>query len=423
LLWISGRTDVLAALGYGTAVLCHLHSRPLRPRSTIWLGLCVLGFLLALAAKEMALTLPAVLLLHGGLFPAGESRLARLLPPALCAGIAVAYLLARTAFLGGFQPPPHPFAHGPGDPDMLQRLLSAPILYLADLVLFVPPDPVVTYPFWVRNPVLFLALAAVTAWTLVQSVRSVPDRRVWLYALGWTALTLLPVLLVSAAEHFLYLPSIGYCLLIGAKLRRPPGPLSSAERRGLWAVGLLVLAVTLAKTLAFGSLAARSRQSIDDTLAAVDDAPQASIVLVADLPAVSALGFAHALRLERPERGLHVEILSVAPHFLGLAGDFRSRIQRTSARTLLLDSSGYLGSYIELAFLGRQPVPQPGQTFARTAYEVRGVETLEVRLHRPLQTLLLHGRGFRLLPLRSSSDLAPEAPSPPALPPPGPGPA
>ena len=41
-----------------------------------------------------------------------------------------------------------PFALGPGDADMHQPLASALILYPADLILFIPPDPVVTFSFW-----------------------------------------------------------------------------------------------------------------------------------------------------------------------------------------------------------------------------------------------------------------------------------
>src|SRR5207248_3194514 len=80
-----------------------------------------------------------------------------------------------------------------------------------------------------------------------------------------------------------YLPSFGYCLLVGAKLAPSDVPASARSRAPLVALGVLIAAVALARTLAFGTLAHAARQSVDDALAAWDAMPRAAEVLVVDL--------------------------------------------------------------------------------------------------------------------------------------------
>ena len=404
--WVSGRTDLLGAVFFAAALLCLAPPSRRAPAGAFTL-LCGAGLaFLALLAKEMAVTLPAVVLLAGLCVrsPAPVSR--RLLPAGIAAAVTLGYLLLRLAVLGGFQAPPHPFAHAPGDPDFLQHLLLSPILYAADLVLFVPPDPVVTYPFWLGHPVLLGALALLTGLTLAGSIRAVPDARVRLIALGWTVVTLLPVLPVSVGERFVYLPSMGYCLLVAGRLPRTTAELGRQERRGVLGVGLLVLVVALVKALVFSALAGHSRQAIDDALAAIDRAPLRSIVLVADLPAASALAFPHALRLERPDRHLDIEVLSLAPDFLADTDGQATAIVRQADGSLVLRApgDGFFGSYIEQAYLAQRPPFREGDSIQTPRISVsilktKGSRVLEfqVRLQRPAeQVLLLQGHGFRL---------------------------
>jgi hypothetical protein len=404
--WVSGRTDLLVGLLYGASALCLLPDRIRRPPGPARLGLGTALFLAALLAKEMAVTLPVVVLLASLLLSCEARLVRRLAAPAVCAAVAGLYFAARWYLLGGLQPPPHPFAHSPGDPDFLPQMVLAPLLYLADLVLFVPPDPVVTAPFWLSHPVLLSVLAGVSLLALAGSIRAVQDRSTRLFALGWTALTLLPVLPVSVGERFLYLPSMGYCLLIGAKLPRVSQQLDRAARRGAASVALVVLLVALAKALVFSSLATHSRRAIDDALAEIDRDPSASLVLVADLPAASALAFPHALRLERPDRHLEVEVLSISSQFLGGSETPPARIEQPMPDRLLIRAAGdgYLGSYIERAYLGQRPFPRVGEQFDRPSLSVRVLEmegprlrAFEVRLLRPpREVLLLQGSGFGL---------------------------
>ncbi len=408
--WISARSDLLAGLLYVACFLAHVKSRPLRPGSYPLVGLLLLLFALALLAKEMAITLPAVLLLYNLLEPGGEGLRRRLLVPGLAAGVALLYLGLRTTLVGQIAIPPHPFAHGPGDPDMLQHLASALILYMADLTLFVPPDPVVTFPFWAQHPVLLLALFVLSGAVLVFLFRASRSRSVRVFALGWIGFGLSPILLLSVGERFLYLPSVGYCLLIGSMAPRSWEEITSFQKRFLQVAAALVFCVALGKTLVYSTLAATSRQCIDDALVALDSNPAASELLVVDLPAVSALGFPHAIRLERPERQVEVDVLSIAPQFLWGPARARSEVNIPEKGRLLLlrEDPPYLASYIERAYLGERTPFYAGEIVDRGRFTIRilqadenRLEAFEVRFRdpEPRTRVILQGEGFHLRPL------------------------
>jgi hypothetical protein len=409
--WISGRTDVVAGCFGAAALLCHLEARAGK-RRLLFRVACLLCFLLSLAAKEMALTLPAILLLYDFFFPPKEPGLGpRLTMPAALAGTALVYLVLRGLLLGGYHTPPHPFAHAPGDPDMLPRVLSALPIYLGDLLLFVPADPVVTYPFWMRHPVLFGLFCALSLSTLRSSLyhSRAGQARAARFGLCFTLVSLLPVLPVTVGERFLYLPSLGYVLLIGAKLPELGAALSSRVALGNAGVALLTLVVSMGKSANFSWLAKRSRQSIDEALQIVDETPRARRVLAFDLPQASALAFTHALRLSRPERGLDAEIVSVAPYFLSASSEFQSTITRNGDEVVVrATGTPYLGTYVEQAYLGQRAPLSAGELIERPGYTVRVLET-EGRSLRAFSVklqpgsapdfLLLRGDGFHLRPL------------------------
>ena len=113
-----------------------------------------------------------------------------------------------------------------------------------------------------------------------------------------------------------------------------------------------ILFFCLGKTLVFGAFTGQSRHAVDQALRALDRAPESTSLLVVDLPAASALAFPHAVRLERPEREMRVEILSLSPHFLLPDEGFRSEVTLGDDR-LVVRALGtpYLTSYIERAYL------------------------------------------------------------------------
>jgi protein O-mannosyl-transferase len=404
-LWVSARADLLCALFYLGAFLCHLRSRLESERRYGWWAAAGICLALSLMAKEMAVTFPLVVLLEVLAYSRGEPRRRRAWPPTLAAAIVAAYLAWRWSAVGPLGLPPRPFAVVPGEPGFATHVFVAVLQYLGDLVLFVPADPVVTLPFWQGHPAALALMATVAAAILLSSLRAVRDGRLRVLAAGMSAIALLPMLPLTVGEHFLYLPSFGYCLLIGAKLPEEGAARPGRGRTRLAMLGLLVGAVALARTLAFGALTRASRQAIDDTLAAWDAAPAATTLLVLDLPGPAALGFAHALRLERPGRPVQVEILTLSPQVLPAAPPTTSEADWQGADRLVVRRAGPLpASYIERAFAGERGPFAAGEHVdrGRLSVTVRVVrdgwpQSLEVSLAAPAEpVLLLRAEGFRL---------------------------
>jgi hypothetical protein len=403
-LWVSGRTDLLAGSASAAAFLLYVSSRRNPRHRDAFLAGSLLALAVALLAKEVAVCVPLLMLLYALWAPGEEPGWPRLKGPLLAGVVVALYLGLRRTALGGFALPPHPFVHGPGDPDALAHALTAPLLYLADLVLFVPPDPVVMLPWWRAHLLAFGALAVVSVLVLAGSVRRVREAWVRAFALAWVGLALLPSAPASVGERFLYLPSIGYCLLVGAGVARLLERDAAGARRTLLATGAVVATVALARTFVFGVLAGRSQQVVDDAVTALRAAPERSLALVVDLPAGAALGFAHALRLQAAAQ-LQVEVLSLTPGFFPRDGSPSSTVDLTAEGLALSRRVPYLDNYIERAYRGGRPPLLPGEVVVRPGLSVlvreadtAGVTAFEVKVRpeaRP-RSLLLRGHGLRL---------------------------
>ncbi len=430
ILWVSGRTDLIAGLLFAAAFAAYLASTNRWPAANsgqeshggnpVLQAASLFFFATSLLAKEMAITFPAIVLLYNLYYRRAEPLGRKLAFPVAAGIVGMVYIGLRIAFFGGFHPPPHPFAHGFGDPDMLQNIGMGFFLYLADLVLFIPPDPVVTLPFWLRYWPLFGILSIVTVAVLFSTYRDAKEKQARQFGLLWMLVSLLPVLMVSVGERFLYLPSMGYCLLVGAKLlpKKSEG-YSGSEWREMGVVFLIVLAVALGKNLVFQGIAQKSRLAIDDAVAALEANPEARSLFVADLPAASALAFPHAVRLAFPRRGLNVEVLSIAPQFLWSSSSFKSKVSWSHRGKLLFEATGddaYLESYIERAYTGERPPLQEGERLQTPHYQVEILKLPEGRLRAFAvefgkevlpNAVFLRGEGFRLreLGLPEADDL------------------
>jgi len=421
--WISGRTDVLAGVLYLAAFLAYLAQRATRGatgRRALLLVTTLILFALALFAKEMAATLPLVMLGDALLRPHGEPLAQRLAAPALAGIVAAAYVALRVAVLGGFHPPPTPFAYHLGDPGLAWHLATAPLLYLADFVLFVPADPMATEPFWRAHPVLLVLFAAVVLRTFWTTLQRASDRTTAAWALGWMGVTILPVMMLTIGEHFLYLPSAGYCLLVGSQLPADPTKLAGKDRRGLAIVAALVMVVCLVRTTLFTNLARESSRTIAAAAAALQATPNARRLLVADLPVAAALAFPHAVRLALPGRDVDVQILSLLSHVMPGPSDYSSVDFAGHSRLRLHRAEGFLGSYLERALGGPNLQFQVGQTIPRDGYEVTildapggRVDTFGVRIADPGKTLLLRGTQSGLALLSPHTHEPISAPTPP----------
>ncbi|MEN8148499.1 MAG: hypothetical protein ABFS86_01680, partial [Planctomycetota bacterium] len=230
--WIVGRGDLLAAVLGFAAIHLHLSGRR-RP----WLhGLAVLAWLLALFGKLAAAPVPLLILLIEWRFH--ERRPRRWLEPATVgrygayAIAALVYLSVRADAMGSV------FPSGPGvtwkEPQVFASVVVAGALSFRMLwTAFLPAglcadysaDPVFDSGNLVpiaADPLVFLAAAAVPV-IVVAAVLA--GRRAPLLSVGllWFFLALIPVaqaIRIGAvmADRFLYLPSAGIALLLGAGL-------------------------------------------------------------------------------------------------------------------------------------------------------------------------------------------------------------
>ncbi len=393
--WISGRTDVLAALFYMAALALYLESRA-RPGARAALAiLSVLAFLVALTAKEMAITFPIVVFAHGLLRPEGEPPARRLMVPVLATVGGGLYIVLRATVLGGLHPPPAPFAFHFGDPGLVWHLVTAPLLYLGDFTMFVPTDPVITVPFWKSHAALLLVFVGVVLFTLTRTVRQARDRMTAAWGLGWMGITLLPVAMLPLGEHFLYLPSLGYCVLVGSQLPSWSA-IDARGRRSLAVVASVVLAICVGRTLLFGSVTRASARTVQEAAAALDRAPDTKLLLVADLPTGASLAFEMAVSQVRGGRTVPVGILSILPAFTVQDGA-RSVLRPVPPDALVMSrDDGFIHSYVERALAGPRTSFAKGETFEREGYTVTVLDApdghlkaFETRLSDPAHTLVL----------------------------------
>jgi hypothetical protein len=226
------------------------------------------------------------------------------------------------------------------------------------------------------------------------------------WALGFVAVTLLPVAMLPVGEHFLYLPSLGYCILVGSRLPRSAAGLDARERRGLAVVGGLVLVFCIGRTMVFGGVVEASRRTTEQAAAWLDRSPAAKLLIVADLPAGASLAFALGLRFARHGRDTDVEILSILPA-LTVTGAKPSVVSVTRPdRVELRRDDGFLGSYIERALAGPRTSFEVGETFEREGHTVTVLDApggqlraFESRLTDPAHTLVLGESEQGLVPL------------------------
>jgi tetratricopeptide (TPR) repeat protein len=258
--WISGVSEPLLALLLIPSFLCHLNVRDNPRRARAWLAASLGLYGLAMLVKETALVLPLLIFASAGLGlqvpglmrpESWRRRLgASLGSAAPYLALTVIYLLARQVVLKGFQNPN-------ADLPVSTIVFTWPSLlwfYLRHLVW-----PAGLCPFYgleyvdhphlgnVVLPGTAVVLAALgLAWWAKRSQRAA-------LAAMWLALPVLPVLNIQvfgsghfAHDRYLYLPSVGFCMLAALALRQVK--LGRTEIRGQPAlqVGLvLVLACAL----------------------------------------------------------------------------------------------------------------------------------------------------------------------------------
>ncbi|HSA91466.1 MAG TPA: tetratricopeptide repeat protein [Terriglobales bacterium] len=220
--WISGVADPLLAVCFVGAFLCYLNSREAPARRATWRALALLLFAGALAAKEIAVVLPALVFLHA-CFTEESTRRAKMVAGAKAMfpylALAIGFVVIRAKALGGWV--------AASSISTGTAMLTAPRLLAFYLRLLLWPVGLSPYydleyvdhvgpAFLVPLAVVGLCGAGIGWWWM----RGRDWRVAW--AASWGLLALLPALnarFVNENElvhdRYLYLGSVGVALLAG----------------------------------------------------------------------------------------------------------------------------------------------------------------------------------------------------------------
>lgn len=274
--WISALPDLGCTLLVLAAFLLYLppssikNSGPPNKRAQRWVpvGLSLACFVLALLWKETAVVLPLLIAVYVCVV-ASEGPWPSRIRPAVLASLPYwvlfgGYLLLRLQLLGAIAGRQRNWQLSP-----LQLALTIPWLMAQYWWKLLVPFPLNAYRLFEPATSLLdpralagLAFVALAATFLIVAARR---WRLACFSAAWVILCLLPVMNIDAvgrnvvAERYLYLPSVGYCLLVvllaAAALQRVP----EARRRLVGGASLAVLVILFA-----GITVARNRDWQDN---------------------------------------------------------------------------------------------------------------------------------------------------------------
>jgi len=219
--WISGRTDLLAAVFVLTAALSFLAGWNRSKQGFSWpLGLSCSAFALcAMLAKESALIIPGLFLIYVWAFRSKLPRKTAIGWLLIIVPSVIVYLLLRKEVLGTL-------ASGIEPGYLLkERLLRLGVVYSTYLwMLFVPHDCRFFYGHVTKDmaftPIDFALLGVPVALALI-AIWSVKRAPIAAFSLGWILVALVPASdfihtnTLLPAERFVYLPSVGSSILLG----------------------------------------------------------------------------------------------------------------------------------------------------------------------------------------------------------------
>jgi protein O-mannosyl-transferase len=269
-----GRAELVSAIFVLAACILHLaHVRGwdaapadrrtraphARQRAWAYLGIALLLYWLGLLSKENAVTLPALLfIMEWTLMRDGSIR--RTLPGvwryALYAAPLALYLAIRVNVVGVEAPMPQEVAYGASAPVRMLHASGVMLRYLGQLI----------FPVWMiadysdyDNPVSAatrdpIAIASVFVWIAVAGgIYWLVRRRQWvpLFGIAWFFIALLPTanllfpIGTIRGDRLLYLPSIGFCLLVAHYMCAVKLPV----RRYAYAVAAIYIAALSARTV------------------------------------------------------------------------------------------------------------------------------------------------------------------------------
>lgn len=238
--WVSGVTEPLLAIFFLSAFLCYLKSRKRidaqNQRQVWWLNGSLAFYVLAMLEKETAVVLPVIIFFYSCIFGDDErpedanrsekvqQRLLKALTVALpYAALTILYLIVRFVALKGL-------GHAITPLSWKTMILTWPFIswfYVRSLVWPIGLSGFYDTPYVtsVSLQQFILPLLAILLIGIALYLWSRRSRLTAFFAL-WMVLPLLPLLNISvfkegeiAHDRYLYLPSIGFCVLVALAVR------------------------------------------------------------------------------------------------------------------------------------------------------------------------------------------------------------
>ena len=232
--WVSGRSDVLCALFFFLALISHILSL----RKTGFLLLTAAGFFLSLLSKETAVIFPVTVLAFD-LLNRSPGRKANILRYAAYACVLVLFFYLRgrayinipelsSVRVSGGMTGPEGVSRIAGALGVVKVMLASYIYYYTKLVFpFTFNAFTESAPDGLRYIFVAVMVFGLTALGAAYSIKK--RKNAAAFALLWMPVTLFPSVLISltdipsasVAERYLYIPSAGFCLLLGCIFSRP----------------------------------------------------------------------------------------------------------------------------------------------------------------------------------------------------------
>jgi tetratricopeptide (TPR) repeat protein len=258
---IKGRDDIMALLGALLALRYTI--RYLETNRTIYLIINFIVFFLALMSKENAMTFAAVIPLTVFFFT-GYSLRRNLVSAVPLLVAAIAFMAVRHAALAG--PRVHTAPELMNNPFLGaskgQELATVFYTWLIYIKLLVFPHPL-TFDYYPKQigligPADPRAVVSVLAYSALAVIAAVGFRKkglvsygIWFYALTFSVVSnLLFSVSVLMNERFMYVPSLGFCLIVACLLDRSVRRLFKSEGIGRGVLlGVLVVILCLYGTI------------------------------------------------------------------------------------------------------------------------------------------------------------------------------
>ncbi len=376
--WICCRTDVIAGFFYFFSIVTFLIFKNKDGKRRFFIfAFSLLLYACALLSKEMAITLPVILVLLDlfssssqkkpfSLYADIKSSFFLYLPFFL---ITMFYLGIRFKIFGGLGSVPFPFFHSPFKPGFFLFVLRNMILYFANILYFVPIDLLAAYPFFLKHPILLILLAILVLGGILFLAKNTLQRKKALFLFFLGIFSMLPVFSLSLGQRFLYIPSVFFFLCLGYT-----GWENRRSRKVIIVSYLtLIFFVSQIGNMVSDGISCRMDKIIDEIKPHLKESSVPKQLYFIDLPILALIGLPHALRLECPDARFSVDILSVSPDIVPTQNPFRSYLKISGPNTLIVGQKDatYFQTYIEQVFFGGDPDIIPGKVYTGKTFTVK----------------------------------------------------